>query len=36
MKMIENNGTKKAFVSFGDLYSNGKDKLRRFRDADKA
>ena len=36
MKMIVDNGSQKAFVSYGDLYSGGQDKLRGFRDAAKA
>ena len=36
MKMIDDTGSKKAFICFGDLYSGGKDKLRGFRDAAKA
>ena len=36
MKMIENNGWKTAFVSYGNAYSGGQDKLRGFKDAAKA
>ena len=36
MKMVDDNGSKKAFVCFGDAYSGGQDKLRGFRDAAKA